>query len=578
MLAIFARINVKWPSWVKSLLQVLSILNFNIDIAGPECAFPEFDYRDKWIVTILFPVIFGGALLIVFLLVAGWKFIKSRFKLSTKKAKYTSHGPRLVATFLLIIYCLYLSVCRRALDIFNCNPPDPPDGYLYTEFVSIDCEAGICKCDDPNELQAQLKPWAALALFCYAIGFPLFVAYITHFYRIQMKLDQLLRAHGLGESREDSIHGVDFASRKCGSKSKRTYVIRKTYNMLYYHFKPGKVYWMVVILTRKFLVALCALMFRANIGFMLSTILLILFLNYVLAAKHRPFMSTMERQLVLLSHREKSAEAEDLMKRGKSQDRIPTDAMLHYQLQDGIMKLQEEIRERQVNKKRGGGLASLDLAKGESDRATPTGKKHYYFDYNTLDRVLISCAIFLSIIGLMFESKQFYITDLDTGLEVLNPASSTFYNTVLICAGLVLFGSIVYYTIVFLAEVVGRMPKWLLFCFASKQSRHAQAAAMLAAYPSMKEGAIEMSVNPQLKGKIGIGASAAKADAQQAEIDLNRLVGEVDKLDENQKALADEYRRLKAQGARAKLQKGVANPRDRRRQKKTKQQFMREWW
>jgi len=277
----------------------------------------------------------------------------------------------------------------------------------------------------------------------------------------------------------------------------------------------------------------------------------------------------------LLSHREKSAEAEDLMKRGKSQDRIPTDAMLHYQLQDGIMKLQEEIRERQVNKKRGGGLASLDLAKGESDRATPTGKKHYYFDYNTLDRVLISCAIFLSIIGLMFESKQFYITDLDTGLEVLNPASSTFYNTVLICAGLVLFGSIVYYTIVFLAEVVGRMPKWLLFCFASKQSRHAQAAAMLAAYPSMKEGAIEMSVNPQLKGKIGIGASAAKADAQQAEIDLNRLVGEVDKLDENQKALADEYRRLKAQGARAKLQKGVANPRDRRRQKKTKQQFMR---
>ena len=82
-------------------------------------------------------------------------------------------------------------------------------------------------------------------------------------------------------------------------------------------------------------------------------------------------------------------------------------------------------------------------------------------------------------------------------------------------------------------------------------------------------------VNPQLKGKIGIGASAAKADALEAENQLNQLVGEVDKLDANQKALADEYRRLKAQGARAKLQKDVGNPRDRRRQKKTKQQFMR---
>ena len=71
-------------------------------------------------------------------------------------------------------------------------------------------------------------------------------------------------------------------------------------------------------------------------------------------------------------------------------------------------------------------------------------------------------------------------------------------------------------------------------------------------------------------------AKQAKAGLQQAEKDLNRLVGEVDKLDANQKALADEYRRLKAQGARVKLQKGVANPRDRRRQKKTKQQFMRE--
>ena len=60
---------------------------------------------------------------------------------------------------------------------------------------------------------------------------------------------------------------------------------------------------MFVILVRKFLVAMSSLMFRANVGFMLSVMLLILFGNYVLVIKHRPFMSSMERY-VFLSERE----------------------------------------------------------------------------------------------------------------------------------------------------------------------------------------------------------------------------------------------------------------------------------
>ena len=62
VLSIFARINVKWPTWVKSLLQFLSIFNLNIDIAGPECI-PDlkFDYEDKWYMTVLTPLVFGVA-------------------------------------------------------------------------------------------------------------------------------------------------------------------------------------------------------------------------------------------------------------------------------------------------------------------------------------------------------------------------------------------------------------------------------------------------------------------------------------------------------------------------------------
>merc|ERR1712028_185768 len=136
--------------------------------------------------------------------------------------------------------------------------------------------------------------WAIVFLIVYAIGFPLYVIWVTWYYRIQIKLDQLLRAYDLGEDRENSPDSGDvlFTPRKCcfglctRSKSKDFYDIRKKHHQLYYHFKPGKVYWLTVILLRKFLI------------FMLASMLLVLFANYVMTAKHRPYMSTVERENV----------------------------------------------------------------------------------------------------------------------------------------------------------------------------------------------------------------------------------------------------------------------------------------
>ena len=36
--------------------------------------------------------------------------------------------------------------------------------------------------------------------------------------------------------------------------------------------------------------------------------------------------------------------------------------------------------------------------------------KDYYFDYNTVEQVLIMCSIILSLVAIMFESNQFYTT------------------------------------------------------------------------------------------------------------------------------------------------------------------------
>ena len=265
VLAIFARIKVRWPLWVKQILQVLSIFNFvsagrssdasffllslfhansdifppppppahttrthqNIDIAAPECFIPNFDYRVKWTLMMVLPLIFAGFLLSIFLAVCIFKCIRYYGHCSGKRPKYFSHANKLVSMFVIIFYFVYLTVTRRALDIFNCNPPDPPDGYMYTEFTSIDCAGGTCVCDDPNSLQAQLKPYAVLSFIVYSLGFPLFVGWMTWFYRIQIKLDQLLRAHDLGETRQEAIENMRFTPRRCRSKTRHTYDLRK---------------------------------------------------------------------------------------------------------------------------------------------------------------------------------------------------------------------------------------------------------------------------------------------------------------------------------------------------------------
>jgi hypothetical protein len=191
-------------------------------------------------------------------------------------------------------------------------------------------------------VQTQLKPWAILGLIVYSIGFPVYVIFLTWYYRVQMKLDQLLRAHDLGETRDDAIDNIQLRPRTCRSHSKATYDIRKKYHKLYYHFKPGKVYWMMNILARKFGIAIFSLFFRANVSFLLSCVLLLLFMCYVLQVKHRPYMSSVEKDVVKESHRLKAHEAE-LMLNESSVGELNKDLFMHLQMNNAIKQLQENL-------------------------------------------------------------------------------------------------------------------------------------------------------------------------------------------------------------------------------------------
>ena len=77
------------------------------DIAAPECIIPEFDYKLKWIISMLTPVIFMGLLLLIFLSIVFFKFIKKMCRCGGKSPKYCSHANKLVAVYIIVFYFIY---------------------------------------------------------------------------------------------------------------------------------------------------------------------------------------------------------------------------------------------------------------------------------------------------------------------------------------------------------------------------------------------------------------------------------------------------------------------------------------
>ena len=143
-------------------------------------------------------------------------------------------------------------------------------------------------------------PFAILFLFLWTFGFPAFVASVVckKSFKKRMKLDQLLRAHGAGATRAESCEELG------------TYDMRKRYGKLYYHFKPGKIYWMLLILQGKLPSSPLRSSFeeREFLALMPAHGAVPL---YVLQVKHRPYMSTVERRIVIREHNLKAKEAEE---------------------------------------------------------------------------------------------------------------------------------------------------------------------------------------------------------------------------------------------------------------------------
>jgi hypothetical protein len=175
------------------------------------------------------------------------------------------------------------------------NPSTPPDGHMYTEFTDLECEASICRCWEndsvlgaPAGVQQRLYPWAIVVLFAFTLGFPVLLGIIIFANKKNIKIDQILRAYNVDINLTASLGKVK--------------EVRDRYHKIYYYFKPGKVYWIIYIVARKGSIAVAALLFRDNPAFQFSLTVLILFMSFVGAVKHRPYMSTAERQHEVANH------------------------------------------------------------------------------------------------------------------------------------------------------------------------------------------------------------------------------------------------------------------------------------
>ena len=506
VLALFSRADIRWPPVLLDILYALRFFNVNIDVATPECLLAGvFTYEMKFAATLLLP-----PLIIVCLCFAWiWHIIWRKCCLSQKTDKY--YSAKLIGTFMLIMYFSFLSCTTRALEVVNCSPTIPDDGWTYVDFTDESCDGGgLCRCDDAEHLPAKLLPMSLLALSVYTLGFPMFLVWVLRFggRKRAIKEDQILRAAGCGDTPDTNPNA---------------FFLRIKYHKMYYYFKPGKTYWILYILSRKAGIAFSGLIFRTNPGFMLAIVLLILFVSYMMQIRHQPYMSTSQRNLVLAEHQIKVAAENPLHKRiAASIER----ALVH----KDARRNKRGNKQYTLDLQRHG--SSIDLMKKHTSRKYEDTRE-YFFDYNTVEQVLLACAVLVCLAGVMFESDRFQAQDASGKLRY---GWQRDIVTFLIVFVVIL--SMVYLGMVFASEVFGFTPKWMKkLCGGEKTSALMSAADTI---QNQKDDHVEMSMmNPAMMSGI------ADEERQEFEAKMRAAEEHSSKLSEQNQALAAERAKMK---------------------------------
>jgi len=355
--------KIKWPPALKRLITYLGVFNINLDLMAPECSLKNFTYVKKWICIEALPLIFISCF--TFFHFAVW--FRKKFVLKRTK-KLHNHAHLVVGMSAATFYYLYLYISKTILDVFNCAPTDPPDGKQYLEVVF---EA----CDKEGGTHQTLLPFAIIAFCTYTMGFPLLCGTIIMKNSRRIQIDQKLRAL-------HHVEGTELKEMKRQLRNKHCWNFRKRFHRLYYHYKPQYYYWILIILGRKFLVATCGLVFRKSPVFLMSVLLVILFVSYALQMRCQPYMSVSEMDGVA--------------------DAYTTELKMVQDFEEE--KIRKENKGRRLRMGSGNEVKDIITAKRKEKRQQSA--LLYFWNYNTMEATLLFSASMTVLCGLMFQSDQ----------------------------------------------------------------------------------------------------------------------------------------------------------------------------
>ena len=277
VLAVFANTEVEWPESVRQVFKYMSLVNFNINVTPPECAFVV-SYKVKWMVIEWFPTVLFGTVVTVY----AASFVFFRYCANQNTRKVRDFRNNLIAGSLLIMYVLYLNISENTLDPMNCKRiENPDDGTKTEEQFMISQPSEVCWQDKDTSggqpLQQELFPYSVAFFIIYTIGYPALVASILLRPENQLKAynDQLLRCMGTGSKKATNRAYFNFRSK---------------FATLYFKFKPKFFWWILLIILRKLCIVTFTLLFHINATMQLSMILLVIFLSYTAQVKYSPYL------------------------------------------------------------------------------------------------------------------------------------------------------------------------------------------------------------------------------------------------------------------------------------------------
>jgi hypothetical protein len=139
-------------------------------------------------------------------------------------------------------------------------------------------------------------------------------------------------------------------------------------------------FWVLAIIVRKFFIAFTSLMFRRSAAFQLAGSLLVMFLAYAAQVKWQPYMSPQDFDLVLKSHLESSFTS-----------------AIHARLRASLAGIENRGKKR-VHK-------NVMTKDGRIDTAALLGVlSSWFFNYNTVEAVLLFSAIIVCLMGIMYQA------------------------------------------------------------------------------------------------------------------------------------------------------------------------------